>query len=102
MTKDDFIQFIQKSEFLGKERQTDLIENAAWLSAEERGSLAEQITKSGQALEANNQAMIVELTKVEDALKAFKKEELPKLVKEKEKSAAEEAKIAAEELFKKI
>jgi hypothetical protein len=102
MTKEEFIKFVQTQEFLGAERQKDLIDNADWITAKEREDLVKRITQTGEAIASNNLSMIEELNKVEEAVQQFNREELPKLVKAEEASEHESEAKKAEELLQKL
>ena len=101
MKSDEFIKFVQQAGVLGAERQKELIENAEWMTEVDRGFLVQQITEAQDKIDANNQKILEELTRVENAIKSFKKEELPKLVKEEEKKEEKGEEESAEELLKK-
>lgn len=102
MTKEDFLKLVQESPFLGEARQSELTENAAWMTATERDFLAKSITKTGEKIAENDKALLKQLEEIEAAIHEFKKVELPKLMKEEEKGEEEEAKESAEELLKKL
>lgn len=100
MTSEEFIKFVQQATVLGPERQKELIENAEWMTATDRGFLEKEITEAQKKIDANNEQILEELTKVEEAIKSFKKEELPKLVKAEEKGEKKGEEAAAEQLLK--
>ena len=102
MTKEAFIEFIQQQEFLGKERQDDLLQNAGWITAPERALLMSEIEKAKGSIEQNNKTIIDELNKIEEAVKTFHKEELPKLVKAEEKTEHESDEEQAEHLLQNL
>lgn len=97
MKKEDFVALVQASGFLGAERQKLLTENAGWMTAKEREILAKRIAESGSKIEKNNEEALGKLEVIAGALKDFRKKELPKLVKakEKEERVGEEAEAAS-------
>jgi len=102
MTKNQFIEFIAAQTYLGDERKNDLIQNVDWMTAEERSSLAKQIEEAGQIIEKNNQLMLDKLSKTEQALQQFKREELPKLAKAEEGSEHRSEQEKAEQLLQNL
>jgi hypothetical protein len=102
MTKNEFIGFVGTQEYLGPQRKKDLIENAGWMTAEERSLLANQIMETGKTLEQNNQSMLDKLQEVESAVQAFKHEELPKLMKTQEQGEHTQEEKEAEKLLQNL
>jgi len=99
MTQEAFIAFVQSQGFLGKERQDDLIQNAGWIIASERDLLAKEIEQAGRSIEENNKKIIEELDHIEQAVRQFQHEELPKLAKAEETSEHESEQEKAEKLL---
>lgn len=100
MKSDEFIKFVQQATVLGAERQKELIENAGWMTDTDRAFLVQQINEAQSKIDKNNQQILEELTKVEEAIASFKKDELPKLVKAEEKGEKKGEDEAAEQLLK--
>lgn len=102
MSKEDFLKLVQESPFLGEGRVKELTENVEWMTAAERDFLAKSIVKTGEKIAENDAALLKQLEDIQAAILEFKKVELPKIMKEEEKSEEKEAKESAEELLKKL
>ncbi len=84
MTQEEFKKLIEESPFLGEERQKLMLENAAWMTPDERAALAKNILSSGESIEKTSSEALENLETFEEAIKDFTHEELPKLLKEQE------------------
>lgn len=99
MTQEEFKKLVQDSTFLGEDRQKMLLDNAAWMTPDERAALAKNIGTAGEGVEeASNQAL-EDLEQVEEAIESFKKEELPKLREETESKEHEDESSEADKLL---
>lgn len=102
MTQEAFIAFVQNQAFLGKERQDDLVQNAAWMTAPERELVSKEIETAEKTIEANNRAMVEELDRIEQAVRKFQHEDLPTLAKAEETSEHASDEERADELLQNL
>lgn len=84
MTQEEFKTLVQNYPFLGEERQKMLLENAAWMTPEERAALASNISTTETKLVDDGKQVLEALEGFEEGIKEFTKEELPKLRAEEE------------------
>lgn len=83
MNQEDFLQIVAVSTFLGAERQKKLSDNAPLMTDEERKFLAKRIQETGASIDQSTGVLADTLEK---AIKDFKRQELPKIVKGMEKA----------------
>jgi hypothetical protein len=84
MTQEEFKKLIEDSAFLDKDRQTMLLENAAWMTPDERAALAKNVGTTEKGIETVAKEALDNLQAVESAINTFKTEELPKLREKQE------------------
>lgn len=99
MTIADFTAAIEAAMQIGPERQKKLIEDAPWMTAEEREFVANEVGATVETIKKNNEQIAADLDKIEAAIETFSKEELPKLAKEQEHSELEMDEEAAKKLL---
>lgn len=102
MKTEELIQLVQGMNYLNEARKTLIIENAPRMSDHERDLLAKSLQQTKTTIDSNNQQILQELEKIADALKTFKKKELPKMVKAEEKKERKKGEKKAEKLLKKL
>lgn len=100
MTNEDFIKIVQTSDFLNQDRKSSLVSDSAWMTEDERDLVAAKIKETKATYAEADQQKLREISKIEKAIKDFNKQEIPKLIKEKEKEERAGESEAAEDLLK--
>jgi Ran GTPase-activating protein (RanGAP) involved in mRNA processing and transport len=99
MTQEEFKKLIEDSAFLGEERQKMLLENAAWMTPDERATLAKDVETTGNKVEEDSNQALEQVKQVEEAIKTFSKDELPKLREEAESKEQKDENTEADKLL---